>query len=271
MTTTSFDISNDSGISTLTLNNPERHNALDASFWNKFPQIIEKLHDDKTRVLVITANGKSFCSGIDISMFSDPKLFALENPISRERFLNLVELMQNVFDSIRTARFPVIAAIQGPCIGAGLDLVSACDMRYTTPEAYFRLAEINLGLMADLGTLQLLPESLPAAIVNELAYTGRDFLPDQAKSLGYINDIFKDEDEMRKKVNDIASVIASKAPLAVHQTKMSLKYRQEGHGIKDAMKHAALLQSAFMDVEAIRGSFAKEVTYKDLEPRVDSV
>lgn len=267
----SFEIHNDNFVTTITLNNPDKHNALDAPFWNQFPKVIKMLENDKTRVLIIKANGKSFSSGLDTSLFSDPSLFNVTSPLDRERFMHLVILLQNTLTTIREARFPVIAAIQGPCIGAGLDLVAACDMRYSTENAFFRLAEINLGLMADLGTLQLLPDSIPSTVLAEMAYTGRDLSAEQAKSCGLVNAVYKDKEVLFESVGDTAKSIASKAPLALYQTKLALRYRQDGHSIEDSLKHAALLQSAFLDTEAIKSSFKKENKHKNLLPIPDNL
>ena len=144
-------------------------------------------------------------------------------------------------------------------------------MRYATKNAYFRLAEINLGLMADLGTLQLLPDSLPSPTVAEMAYTGCDLTPERAAEQGFLNNVFSSTDEMYDEVQKVAETISGKAPLAIHQTKLALKYRQEGHGVSDSLNYAALLQACLIDTEAIRASFKKDAVYHDLKEVPDGI
>ena len=164
-----FDLQRAGGVAHLVLNRPQAMNAMNAAFWRELPGITAALVADRSvRALVISSTGKHFTAGMDFAMFSGEHDWDTQSPEGRERLrARLIEL-QRVFRAIAEARFPVIAAVHGACIGGGVDLVAGCCLRYATRDASFVIQEINLGIMADLGTLQRLPKALPEAIVREL-------------------------------------------------------------------------------------------------------
>ena len=169
-----------------------------------------------------------------------------ENAINHERLRRLVLAMQEPISVLQQVRFPVLAACQGASMGAALDLLSACDMRYATKDAYFVLQEINIGLMADLGSLQRLSAALPEGIVRELAFTGAPLSAERALNLGFVNEVLATHEELLTRVQAVAEVIASRAPLAVAASKQALNYNRS-HSVAEALDYSASLQAAVFD------------------------
>jgi enoyl-CoA hydratase len=174
------------------------------------------------------------------------------------------------FSALDEARFPVIAAIQGGCIGGGVDLVCACDLRYCTSDAFFCVQEINIGLAADLGTLQRLPKLIPEGVARELAYTGRRFPAARAHALGFVNDLFETQEAMLDEVMNVAQEIATKPPVAVWASKQAIDYARD-HAVADGLRQMGWLQSGLWDneavAEAIRARAEKRAPrFPDLEP-----
>ena len=169
MTDAPFTITHEGAVAHLRLNRPATANAMTLAFWHQFPLAIQALdRAATTRALVISGEGRHFCSGMDISVFGNADLRPDDGPAAREAFTHTVHRLQNALTSLTQARFPTIAAIQGACIGGALDLVSACDLRFAAEDAYFRIEEINIGMMADVGSLQRLPHLLPDAILRQM-------------------------------------------------------------------------------------------------------
>ncbi len=253
----------------VTLNRPDKRNSLIPSFWSEFPSEIQRLSSSgAARVIVISGQGKHFCSGIDLSVFMDSDRLRTETPFDREELRGLVLVLQEALTAIERARVPVIAAIQGACVGAGLDLVSACDFRYATTDAFFCIQEIHLGIMADLGTLQRMPRKMPEGIVKELAYTGDKLSSERAKSLGFVNEVFPDTATMIEAATAAARRIAEKPPLAISFSKESINYSLE-HSVNDSLLYAANLQAFILDKvnisKALQSNGAKVET-EDLKP-----
>lgn len=250
----SVSITYDGAVAKLKLGNAELKNALGKEFFADFARIIEELDNSgKVRALVLYSDGPHFSSGIDLSFFADQSLIDISTVASRESFRRLVLAMQDCCSVLNNVRFPVLAACQGASLGAALDLISACDLRYATADAYFVIQEINIGLMADLGGLQRLPLSLPDAIVRELAFTGEKLTAERAERLGFVNKVFANHDEMIEAVVAVAQTIAARSPLAVAGCKQSLNYNH-GRTVEDALANAAYMQAAIFDPAAIMAS-----------------
>jgi enoyl-CoA hydratase len=154
--------------------------------------------------------------------------------------------LQGIFSKLESLRFPVIAAIQGACIGGALDLVCACDMRYASRNAYFCVQETNLAMMADLGVLQRLPKLIPSGIARELCFTGEKLLADRAYELGLVSSVFETEEQLYTHVKSVAQLIASKSPLAIAATKEAINFARD-NSVNSALSHAALMQSSLLD------------------------
>ncbi len=257
---TSFTVHEHDGVAHLRLARPEAANALTLPFWAEFPQAVRALDQAGTaRVLVISGEGRHFCGGMDVSVFQGQQFQPGLDAAARQVFTQEVRRLQDAFSALVQARFPVIAAIQGACVGAGLDLVSACDMRFAAPDAYFRIEEINIGMMADVGSLQRLPRLLPDALLRQMAYCGMTLDAARALSIGFVNAI---EADVLQAALAAAGEVAAKAPLAVAGSKAALNFSRE-HTVAESLDHVALLQSSIWHtpdiVEAIRARAAKTV------------
>ena len=231
----------------LKLNRAEQLNTLTPLFWREFSQVIEEIDKDgTTRVLVLSSTGKHFSAGMDLSVFQGDVLPGTTNPLDREQLRGLVLALQKIFTRLEQCRFPVIAAVQGGCIGGAFDMVTACDMRYATSSAFFCIQETSLAMMADLGTLQRLPRLIPEGIVKELAYTGDRLSAERAKALGLVNEVFDTQEALLEHVLKLATRIAKQSPLAVRGSKEAINFARD-HGVQEGLAMAALWQSAMFD------------------------
>jgi enoyl-CoA hydratase len=243
----SFSLNIESGVAHLILGNAAKMNALGEAFWLELPQVVAELNRrGDVRALVISATGPLFCAGIDLALFSNQTLTATGKPAERERLKHLILQLQRSLTCLQSSRFPVIAAVQGACLGAGLDLVSACDMRFGTKDSFYVVQEINIGIMADLGSLQRLPALLPDAVVRELCFTGSKLSAERAFNLGFLNDLADDHDSCLAKALKAASTIAKRSPLPVAATKDVLNYGQS-HSQSDSLNYCAAVQTAIFD------------------------
>ena len=154
--------------------------------------------------------------------------------------------MQTTFNKLETLRMPVIAAIQGGCIGGAVDLVTACCIRYASADAFFCVQEINIGMVADLGTLQRLPKLMPLGVVKELAYTGRRLSAEKALGYGLVNDVLETPQACVDAALQCATEIASKPPVAIWGSKQTLNYARD-HGVDDALKQMGWLQGRHLE------------------------
>ena len=228
----------------LRLTRAEASNALDMSFWRSFgPALRELDQTGDVRALVISGEGKNFCAGMDISVFSSGAILPAETASQRQAFQQAVRDLQDALTMLEKVRFPVIAAVHGACVGAGLDLVSACDIRLTSADAYFRIEEINIGMMADVGSLQRLPKVLPEGVVRELAYLGTSLTADRAERLGFVNAVLPDADAVITAALDMARAIASKAPLAISGSKAAITYARD-HTVAESLEWVAVMQGS---------------------------
>ena len=251
MSYSSFALSNDGPIARIRLNRPDKRNTMTPEFWAELPDAIGKLSDSgETRVLILEAEGPVFTAGMDISVFTNPNALGTETASQREAFMTAALALQDSFTAFEKARFPVIASIQGPCVGGGVDMVCACDMRFGTADAWLRIEETNIGMFADVGTLQRLPKLVPEGIARELAYTGENLTPGRAESLGLYNAVLPDEAALRKHVDEIAQKIAAKAPLTISGTKRSFLYARD-HSVADSLEHAMTLQAGLWNTADI--------------------
>lgn len=264
-----FELSQSGPIARITLCRPSKRNALNRHFWQEFPKTIQTLSDaGKTRVLIIDAQGPVFCAGLDIAMFGDMNS-AVTKVTAREAFTHTLRLMQSGFDALEAARFVVIAAINGPCIGGGVDLISACDLRYGTKITEFRIEEINVGMMADLGTLQRLPKLIAPGLVRELAFTGNTMTAEQADACGLLNSVLTDEKSLQTHVQQIAKTIAQKPPVAIAATKDALNHARD-HSVADTMRYMRALQAGIFAPDDIVNALSSRIegrtpAFDDLE------
>lgn len=254
-------------IAHLILNRPAALNSMNRAFWQELPAAIRAVDQaEDIRVLVISSTGKHFSAGMDLEVFSqpDPRMFGGE-PSRRAEFMRrLVLELQACFTALEDLRIPVLAAIQGGCIGGALDLVCACDSRYCTEEAFFTIKETELGITADLGTLQRLPKWISPGLVRELAYTSRHLLAGEAKECGLVNQVFPDQAVMLTAVMEIATQIATHSPLAVAGSKAMLNYARD-HSVAESLNYMATWQAAMFQatdlMESMQAKQAKRATH----------
>ena len=253
-------------IAQVKLNRPKKANALGEDAWKEFPQVFSDLDaDPATRVIILSGEGKHFCSGIDIGMLMtlNPTHIKDEGR-KREHMFSGIKFLQNALTAITECRKPVLAAIHGACIGAGLELVLACDMRYASQEATLSLKEVDMGLVADLGGLQRLPLHLPEGVVRELAFTGRKMSADEAHQRGLVNQVYESPEALQKAVFDLAWSIAEKSPLVVRGIKQVMNRRWEKQ-VKEGLEHVALWNSAMLISDDLAASIQASMTGKKPE------
>jgi len=223
-------IEKDSPIGTLWLDRPEKRNAMNHEMWTAFPAAIKELGDDpEVRAVVLAGRGKSFCVGLDLASLAG---FggggeAASQAVANLRQMQVTREFQDGISAIAACPVPVIAAVHGHCLGGGIDLITACDVRLASADATFSIRETRIGIVADVGTLQRLPKVVTAGHVAELAYTGRDIDAARAEKIGLVNDVYPDPDAALKAARELASEIAANSPMAVRGTKFMLQQNEE--------------------------------------------
>jgi len=242
-----FDLTLSDGVAHLRMSRPEAMNTMTPAFWRELPALVNELSDaGEARVIVLSSTGKHFTAGMDLAVFQGGSLGLggkNEEPgRARTRTRQAALSFQESFNALEKARVPVLAAVQGGCIGGGVDMISACDVRYCTEDAFFCIQEINLGLTADVGTLQRLPKLVPAGVVRELAYTGRRMPAQRAKEVGLVNEVYPSHEAMLAGVLGIAAEIAEKSPLAIWGSKQMLNYARD-HSVEDGLEYIATWQA----------------------------
>jgi len=248
---TAFDITRDGPVAHLRLTRPEASNALDLEFWRTFGPALKALDaTGEVRAMVLSGEGRNFCAGMDISVFSGGAILQTDTAAQRQAFHQAARELQDILTQLERVRFPVIAAVQGACVGAGLDMVAACDLRLASSDAYFRVEEINIGMMADVGSLQRLPRILPDAVVRELAYLGTRLGAERAERLGFVNAVSADAGAVVADALAMARQIAAKAPLAVAGSKAALIYARD-HTVAEGLEWAAVMQGSIWNTPDI--------------------
>jgi len=258
---TAFKVELSNHIVHVQINRPEKINAMNDAFWREIVEIFQWIDEtDEARVVVISGAGKHFSSGIDLMM-----LASLANELGKDvgrnaRLLRRKILeMQASFNAVDNCRKPVLAAIQGYCIGGAIDLVSACDMRYAASDAQFSIKEIDMGMAADVGTLQRLPRIIGDGVLRELAYTGRTIGAEEAQRIGLVNRTYDDHGALLDGVFAIAAEIAGKSPIAVAGTKEMLSYMRD-HRIDDGLEYIATWNAAMLQSTDLRVAVAAHMS-----------
>ena len=209
------------GVLWIFLNRPQKANALNESLWFELEAAARWAHQEPSvRVVVLAAHGKYFCSGIDFGMIQSlsQKFHSIDQGLRQEWLYQKIKALQKAFTALEECTKPVIAAVQGLCIGGGVDLITACDMRYASLQAEFCVKEVDLAIVADVGTLQRLPKIIGEGMARELAYTARNVSAEQAREMRLVNRVYKDTQTLYEGVNTIAKLIASKSPLTIRNT-----------------------------------------------------
>ena len=231
-----FDVQIANNIAHIILNRPEKRNSMIPAFWSELPAIVRDIDENaKARVIVLSSTGPHFTSGLDVTSFKQAEI---TDPAAKRAA------------RITAGRLPVIAAIQGGCIGGGVDLITACDMRYATEDAFITIFETNIGMTADVGTFPRISKLIADGVARELAYTGRRMPAAEAQEVGLVNRVFADQDVMLKAVMDIAAEIASKAPLAIMGCKRMMNYSRD-HTVQEGLDYIAIWNASMLQREEI--------------------
>lgn len=269
-----FELQQRDGIAHLQLNRPERMNTLAPAFFPALRDTVRGLHDEgRTRVLVISSTGKHFSAGMSLEVFAeapaasppaerrDPngdaqrqavgallQMLDTTTPRARLSFQDSLRKLMDCFNALDEARFPVLCAVQGGCIGGAFDLATACDIRVCSADAFFSVQEIHIGMAADLGVLQRLPKLVSQGVAREMAYTGERLDAARAQAVGLVNAVLPDAHALLEHTLALARRIAAKSPLAVAGSKLALNHARD-HGTAAALQQMSLLQSAIFDTD----------------------
>ena len=223
------------------LNRPDKANALNAGAWREIGRTFDWLDNEPgARAVVISGAGKYFTAGIDFGLIASFVGEAMQLPEGKkqEHLRRRIVEFQGAFDAVERCRKPVIAAVHGACYGAGVDLITACDLRYATEDSRFCVKEVDLAIVADVGTLQRLPTIVGEGVARELALTGREFDGAEAKALGLINRTYGDADALMSGAIEIAGQIAAKSPIATRGIKQVMNYCRD-HSVADGLDYVA--------------------------------
>ena len=280
LSSTCFDVDVADKVAHLRLNRPDELNSMVREFWTELPEIVRALDSrGDVRAIVVSSTGRHFCAGMDLAVFTSGESGvtpgnSAELGRTRARLRQTALMLQESFTSFERVRMPVLAAIQGGCIGGAVDMVTAADMRYASADAFFVIQEINIGMTADVGTLQRLPKIIPDGVAREMAYTGRRMSAQRALEVGLINEIFPTHEELVAGVLEIAREIASKSPLAIWGTKEMLLYSRD-HSVSDGLNHIATWQTGMFQPSDMVETFTakaegREPAFPDLLPEPES-
>jgi enoyl-CoA hydratase len=247
-----FTLTQTNHIAHLTLCRPEALNTMHPQFWRELDEVLTQIQRAGTaRALVISSTGKHFSAGMALEVFGNAVQMNDQSPEGRAAMFDVLADMQATFTKLETLRIPVIAAIQGGCIGGAVDMVTACCIRYAAADAFFCIQEINIGMVADVGTLQRLPKLIPEAMAKEYAYTGRRMPASKALVYGLVNEVFDTPEQTLAAALQCAAEIAAKPPIAIWGTKQAIHYTRD-HSTEDALKQMGWLQGAIWSNANVR-------------------
>ena len=269
-----FDLNVSENIANLIFSRPDELNTMSRDFWVELGDVLDEINrNSDIRVVVMSSTGKHFCAGMDLNAFSNgvdyiPDNKKPDNARVGEAIYRVAKELQEYISTLEKIRVPVIAAIQGGCIGGAVDLVTACDIRLASNDAFFCIQEVNIGMAADVGTLQRLPRIIPDSKMRELAYTGRRMYADEAKETGLVSDTYDSQDKMLEAASSLAKEIASKSPVAIYGLKAVMNYSRD-HSVKDGLEYNALWSGAMLSqkdmTEAMTANMEKrEASFNDL-------
>ena len=266
-----IEVSRDGGVAHVELAREDRLNAIDHAMFAAIGELFRSLGTDSTvRAIVLSARGRHFTAGIDLEYAASQFSPSADPGRAAESRLRHIGWLQDMFSAVEQARAPVIAAIHGGCIGAGVDLAAACDLRVASAGAYFQVAEVDVAITADLGTLQRLTHLIPSGIVRELAFTGRRMEVEEAARYGLVNRVEADRESAVGAALDLARVIAAKSPLAVAGAKISLNHSR-GRPVEEGLRQVAMWNAATLAGADLGAAFAArrdktEPRFADLAP-----
>ena len=263
-----FELSKNGHIANLILNRPDEFNTMIRKFWVELPEVLKEINrDSEIRAVIMSSTGRHFCAGMDLAAFSNgveniPEDKKPDHARVGEALYRSAKELQGYISTLEEIRAPVIAAVQGACVGGALDLITACDIRLASQDAFFCIQEINIGMAADVGTLQRLPRIIPDSKMRELAYTGRRMLSNEAKESGLVSDVYKTRKEMLDAANEMANEIATKSPVAIYGLKAVMNYSRD-HSIKDSLDFNALWSGAMLSGKDMNEAMTANIEKRD--------
>ena len=249
------------------LNRPEKRNAMNWAFWRDLPTIVEDIdRNSRARCLVISSTGPVFSAGLDLSLFGQDIFAGSDTAKKNEKelqtpqnFMSFLSFLQDSISSLQKARVPVICAIQGGCIGGGVDLICSADIRLATTDAFFSIRETKIGMVADVGTFPRIVKLLPEGIVKELAFTGRNFSSQEAKEYGFVNKLYDSHEALIDGALGIANEIASNSPAAVYGCKRVIDFSRD-HTIDEGLEWINMWNASMLSQSELMEGFR---SYKD--------
>ncbi|MFC8934066.1 crotonase/enoyl-CoA hydratase family protein [Rhodococcus sp. NPDC057135] len=259
-----FTVEREDNIAQVTLIGPSKGNAMGPDFWSELPEIFADLDaDPEVRAIVIAGSGKHFSFGLDLPAMSGEFGAVLADKAQagpRTKFHDMIKRMQSGINAVADCRKPVVAAVQGWCIGGGVDLITAADIRYASADAKFSIREVKVAIVADMGSLARLPAIIGDGHLRELALTGKDIDAARAEKIGLVNDVFEDADAVLAAARETAKEIALNPPLVVHGIKDVLDHTRSA-SVNDSLRYVAAWNAAFLPsqdlTEAITAVFQK--------------
>ena len=261
-----FRVERDGPVALVVMNRPDKANSMTPDFWTDLPRIMDALgRDESVRCAILAGEGRHFTGGMDLAAFASlAGLFESEPGRAAYAMRDLILALQNSFNALERARFPVVAAIHGACVGAGIDMITACDLRIASADAYFSVEEIHIGMAADVGTLQRLPKLIAPGIAAELAYTGRRFDAGEAKAIGLVSAIHADKEATMAAARAMAHDIARKSPLAIAGIKRNLAYARD-HSVADGLDYIATWNAGMLRPGDLMAAVQAKMTKQEAE------
>jgi enoyl-CoA hydratase len=243
-----LNLSSSDGVATIELNRPDKGNSLDGTMWEELKRAFEEMDTQSSvRAVVLSGAGKHFSTGIDLAFLAQiqQQLVKLPAGSKQERLKNIIVGLQETVNAIENCRKPVLAAVHGFCLGGGVDIIAACDMRYATGATRFSVKEVDLAIVADLGSLQRLPNIVGEGMARELAFTGRIFKGEEAMAMGFVNRLFQNREELIEEVSMLANEISKKSPLTIRGIKETMNFSR-GRTIAEGLDYVAVRNAAML-------------------------
>ena len=265
-----FDIEFLGHVAHLKLNRPEKRNAMNWDFWRDLPRIVGDIDTcARARCIVLSSTGPVFSAGLDLSLFGQDVFASSKTAKINEKelqtpqnFMSFLSFLQDSISSLQKARIPVICAIQGGCIGGGVDLICSADIRLATNDAFFSIRETKIGMVADVGTFPRVVKLLPEGIVKELAYTGRNFSAQEAKEYGFVNRLYESHDALIEGALEIANEIASNSPAAVYGCKRVIDFSRD-HTIDEGLEWINMWNASMLSQSELMEGFQSYKSKKE--------
>ena len=257
-----FDIEFLGHVAHIKLNRPEKRNAMNWDFWRDLPRIVGDIDTHaRARCIVLSSTGPVFSAGLDLSLFGQDVFASSKTAKMNEKelqtpqnFMSFLSFLQDSISSLQKARIPVICAIQGGCIGGGVDLICSSDIRLATNDAFFSIRETKIGMVADVGTFPRIVKLLPEGIVKELAFTGRNFSAQEAKEYGFLNKLYESHDSLIEGALEIANEIASNSPAAVYGCKRVIDFSRD-HTIDEGLEWINMWNASMLSQSELMEGF----------------